>query len=76
MARQDLTPEDRDQPLRLESLVDCVFCGVTFDVLFIAPDGVFDLEDLDEAPTADVCCPSCNEKQIAEYTGWTIHNEA
>lgn len=77
MARIDEEPEDRDQaPLRLSQLVDCGLCGTTQDVLFEAPEGVYDLEELEEAPETTHTCVSCGHAAEVTYSGWTIHTEA
>lgn len=77
MVRQDVAPEDRDQqPLQLSAVLDCPDCGTTFEVIFMAPDGVFDAEDLVDAPTSEVECPSCGECWTAEYPGWCLHEDA
>lgn len=77
MARIDENPEDRDQePLRLDQMEECPSCEVLQDVVFQAPAGVFELEDLTEAPEALVTCVSCQYVWKALYSGWTIHEEA
>lgn len=77
MARKDEAPEDRDQqPLLLSSLLDCENCEMTFDEVFQAPDGVFEVEDLIDPPSKEVVCPSCGHDWVAEYGGWHEHESA
>lgn len=76
MARVDLDPEERDKhPLQLTNLLDCPACGTTFDHVFTAPEGVFDMEDLVDAPQETVTCP-CGHSWEAEYEGWLSHEDA
>lgn len=77
MARVDIDPNERDkEPLQLESLLDCPECDTTFDYVFTAPDGVFEREDLVDAPTATVECPSCGHQWEATWEGWLSHEDA
>lgn len=77
MARIDEDPEDRDKaPLRLTGVFDCPECDVTFDHIFVAGEGVYDTEDLIEAPVGEVECPSCGCTWMGEFGGWVAHGDA
>jgi len=77
VARVDEPPEERDShPLLLDALVDCTYCGLSFDVVFEAPEGVYEREDLVDQPEMDVTCPACGTIFHATYTGWTEHEDA
>jgi len=76
MARVDLPPDERDSvPLILENLVDCDVCDTTFDVVYVAPDGVFDMEDLTTPPSQEVECPNCGEKWERAWEGYYQHQD-
>ena len=76
MARQDMKPEDRDsRPLELPATVDCPYCSELTDVVFVAPEGVYELEDLIEQPVMKVE-GYCGHSWDARYEGWSIHEEA
>lgn len=75
--RYDLDPEDRDKTsLKLPAVLDCPECNVPQDHVFDAGEGVYDMEDLEEAPEELVTCVSCGHTWLASYEGWTIHTEA
>jgi transcription elongation factor Elf1 len=77
VARVDVDPEDRDQePLVLEAIVACPRCGFETDAVFNSDPGVYELEDLTDAPEAAVNCSECGQSYIATYPGWTIHEDA
>lgn len=77
MARVDIAPEDRDkEPLRLEGILDCPECECAFDHVFTAADGVFEREDLIDAPTEEVECPACGHVWAATWEGWLSHEDA
>lgn len=77
MARADQEPEDRDvTPLQLENVVDCENCGAMFDVVYTCDDGIFDLEDLKDAPEMVVTCPSCGNAWNRPWEGWLAHSDA
>lgn len=77
MTRVDQEPEDRDViPLQLPNVVDCEECGAMFDVVYTNPDGVFDLEDMVDAPEMDVTCPECGHTWRRPYEGWLAHSDA
>lgn len=77
MARVDEHPDERDrEPLTLLNTIDCEECGAFFDVVYVCPDGVFDTEDLIEAPVMDVTCPGCQHTWSREYEGWVTHGDA
>jgi ferredoxin-like protein FixX len=77
MARVDEDPEDRDQePLRLSQLVDCAMCKTTQEVEFVAPEGVYEAEDLTEAPETTHTCVNCGYEAEVTYAGWTNTQEA
>lgn len=79
MARVDEEPEDRDQTrLRLPALLDCPtsHCRTTFEWVFVAPEGVYDSQDLSEPPEDEVECPACHTTWVQEYEGWAFHTEA
>lgn len=77
MTRVDQDPEDRDvTPLQLPNVVDCEDCGCMFDVVYTCPDGVFDLEDMVDAPEMDVTCPECGKVWNRPYEGWLAHSDA
>lgn len=76
MARQDMERAERDShPLQLPAIVTCPECSVDTDVVFIAPDGVFDMEDLTEAPQMTIK-GYCGHNFLAEYEGWIAHEDA
>lgn len=77
MARVDEAPEDRDQaPLRLSQLVDCPECQTMQEVEFVAPEGVYELDELTEAPETTTRCVNCDVEWVVTYSGWTINEEA
>lgn len=77
MARVDEDPEERDQePLRLSQIVECAMCETMQEVEFVAPEGVYDLEELTEAPETTHTCVSCGYEAEVTYSGWTVHEEA
>lgn len=77
MARADVPPEERDKhPLQLESIIDCEACDAPFDHVFTCPPGIFEAEDLVDAPAEDVTCPNCGHVQHAEWGGWLSHEDA
>lgn len=77
MARIDQVPSERDQhSLQLDVLLDCPKCEETFDFVFQAPEDVYDLEDLIDAPEAVAECPKCGHKWKAQYEGWVAHEDA
>lgn len=77
MARIDEDPEQRDKaPLVLENVVECPRCEAEFDGLFTAPEGIFEKEDLIEAPVAVLECPSCGLEAKFTYEGWISHEDA
>lgn len=77
MARIDQRPEDRDrQPLQLDSIVTCPECETDFDAVFTAAEGVYEREDLIDAPVQRVVCPKCGHAWDAEWEGWLAHEDA
>ena len=77
MGRKDLDPEDRDQePLIRESIVECPSCQTEFEVVFQAPDGIFETEDLEDPIEQQVECPECSTSFIAKFEGWVVHGDA
>lgn len=77
MARVDTNPEDRDrEPLVLSALVDCESCETTYDAYFHFPSGVYEREDIIDAPIETVTCPSCGHQQDEQWPGWTAHADA
>lgn len=77
MARVDEAPEDRDKlSLRLSQIWECPACGTEQDVDFVAPEGVYDAEDLTDPPEAEHSCEYCSEFFVIEYSGWTVHQDA
>lgn len=76
MARADLAPEDRDRPLELDAFVECPECDLLQDVIFVAPDGITEMEELTEAPSTEIRCAGCGHVWRAEYEGWQAHEDA
>jgi len=77
MARVDQDSEERDkQPLRLSQLVDCSLCDTTQEVEFVAPDGVYELDELVEPPETVHTCINCGFQCEVTYSGWTVNDEA
>ena len=77
MARADIPRGERDTaPLQLPNLVDCEECFATFDVVYIAQEGVYDMEDLVDAPVMEVQCPACGHTWEREWEGWLAHEDA
>jgi len=77
MARVDEAREDRDKhPIQLPAMVDCPECDTVFAVVFTAQEGVFDLEDLIDAPVMVVTCPGCEYAWTQDYEGWIAHSDA
>lgn len=77
MGRKDLEPEERDLiPLQVESIVTCQFCDTDFEVVFQAPEGVYEVEDLEDPITQAEKCPACNQEQVVTYDGWIVHGDA
>lgn len=77
MARVDEDREERDQePLKLESILTCEECDVDFDHVFTADEGIFEREDLVDAPVEEVTCPNCGLSWEAEWGGWLAHEDA
>jgi RNA polymerase subunit RPABC4/transcription elongation factor Spt4 len=60
--------------IRLTEIVDCPECLTPFEGEWV--DDSVTLEDMDSAPTAAQTCPFCGEIFTAEYSGWTMYNEA
>lgn len=76
MGRHDLDPEDRDQePFSVGQIVACPECRIEFDVVFVAPEGVFEAEDLVDAIEMTVTCPM-GHTFVATYEGWVHHEDA
>jgi hypothetical protein len=66
-------------PLVLSALVDCEEdeggCGATFGWTW--KDDSLSLEDMAEAPVADVTCPECGAVQTnVAWPGWMFRSEA
>ena len=77
MTRRDIDPSERDKaPLVLTQLVDCAICKETFEVEFVAPDGVFDAEDIMGDLSTLVTCDGCGSTWMQAYEGWNTHDEA
>lgn len=77
MARQDEDPALRDSaPIQIDNILECPQCSIEFDHTFTAPDGVFEREDLIEAPEEDVSCPACAHTWRATWEGWLAHDDA
>ena len=77
MGRKDLEPEERDLiPLEVESIVTCQFCFTDFQVVFQAPEGVYETEDLEDPITQTEKCPVCDREQVLTYDGWIVHGDA
>jgi hypothetical protein len=80
LARVDIDREDRDNiaPLTLSQTRDCEGCDLDLQVIYTAPAGVEDMEDIEEADalTATVKCPECNFVNNFTYDGWTVHGDA
>lgn len=77
MARIDEEPDERDQaPLVLSELQDCPECGTTQDVDYVCPEGIYELEDVVEAPSTTTTCVHCAHEWQSEYSGWTVHQDA
>lgn len=62
--------------IRLTEIVDCPRCSTSFEGEWT--DNSAAVEDMDSVPTAVQSCPSssCGESFTAEYSGWTMYNEA
>lgn len=56
--------------------VDCPECEEPIDALFVAPEGVWEAQDLEESPTAEITCPACSHTFTEEYSGWTNFDDA
>jgi hypothetical protein len=77
MSRKDLEPEERDLvPLQVESIITCPRCSTEFEAVFQAPDGVFELEDLEDPIEQRFSCPNCGLEWVAIYDGWIVHGDA
>jgi hypothetical protein len=77
MGRKDLEPEDRDRdPLTLVSVVECPVCACEFELVFEAPEGVYEVEDLTDPPVSRGPCPACGDDGPWVYDGWTVHEDA
>lgn len=64
-----------DEGLQLRARVDCPKCLITFEVTW--HDDSMSLEDMAEAPVADVTCPGCKHVMVDEpWPGWTFRSEA
>lgn len=65
--------------LRLPARVDCEndpsLCGQTFEAVW--EDDSMTIEDMAEAPVADIKCPNCGHvHKDFEWPGWTFRSEA
>ena len=77
MARVDESRDERDRsPLLLSGIVDCPECDTPFEWVFQAPEGVYDKEDLTDAPVEEVECPECGHRWTEEWGGWVAHEDA
>lgn len=77
MARVDEAPEERDQQLlRLSQLEECPTCRTLQQVEFEAQPGVYELEELVEAPETTAECEHCHTEWDVTYSGWTTNEEA
>lgn len=77
MARADTAPEDRDrEPLKLPAMIDCEQCETTYDFVFVCEEGVYEPEDVVDAPSAETTCPNCGHAQQEQWEGWTAHQDA
>lgn len=81
MARVDTDPDKRDEVdrLTLTQIVECPDCETEFEVFFLAPEGVEDMEDIEEPDKLKVeaqPCPACGFEADYKYEGWTVHGDA
>lgn len=77
MARIDENPDDRDRrPLQVAGFATCPECQADIEVVFTAPEGIFEVEDLSEAPKKVVHCTNCEHDFDAEWGGWVAHEDA
>lgn len=74
-------PQDSDEQRRagskliLTAIVDCEGCEVPFQATWY--DDSMSLEDMAEAPEADITCPECGHVHPAmAWPGWTFRSEA
>jgi hypothetical protein len=51
-------------------------CKTTQEVEFVAPEGVYEAEDLTEAPETTHTCVNCGYEAEVTYAGWTNTQEA
>jgi hypothetical protein len=60
----------------LHALVDCANpkCGETYEGLWT--DDSLSVQDMAEPPEAEQECPSCGNKQVEIFPGWTFRSEA
>lgn len=64
-----------DAQLVLTGRVDCGGCELTFEATWA--DSSLSLEDMAEAPVADLTCPGCGAVLKDEpWPGWTFRSEA
>ena len=77
LARVDENPDDRDRrPLQVVGFATCPDCEADIEVVFTAPDGIYEVEDLVEAPKQRVSCGNCPAEFEAEWGGWVAHEDA
>jgi hypothetical protein len=62
--------------LQVESIATCRFCDTDFEVVFQAPEGVYEVEDLEDPISQIEKCPACGKTQAVTYDGWIVHGDA
>lgn len=68
--------QEPDDAFRVSGVFECPGCGADFDVLFDPQEGVYEREDLIDAPEMDVECPGCGTKFHVVWGGWVAHEDA
>jgi DNA-directed RNA polymerase subunit RPC12/RpoP len=64
------------QRVTVSQTIECDYCETLIDVLFVAPEGVWEAQDIEEPLTAEVTCPECGRKSTEEYSGWSNYDDA
>jgi hypothetical protein len=57
-------------------LVDCPFCGTTFEGEFTDQTQSLTVQDMAVAPEGEHECPECGSSFVSQMTGWMFYGEA